>query len=86
MLLGDDRSVCGIGTENAPVDPVRVLGREEHGLIGSRYWLAHPTVPIERVKLAITIDMVGRLRDEQLYVLGTRSGYGLRRLFCRSDR
>ena len=32
------------------------------------------------MKLAITLDMVGRLRDEQLYVLGTRSGYGLRRL------
>ncbi|MEO7402428.1 MAG: PDZ domain-containing protein, partial [Burkholderiales bacterium] len=30
----------------------------------------------------ITIDMVGRLRDERLLVLGTRSGYGLRRLFC----
>ena len=53
---------------------------EERGLVGSRYWLAHPTLPIERVKLAITLDMVGRLRDGQLYVLGTRSGYGLRRL------
>lgn len=54
---------------------------EEQGLIGSRYWTAHPTLPLERVKLNITIDMVGRLRDERLYVLGTRSGYGLRRVF-----
>ena len=30
--------------------------------MGSRYWLKHPTVPAERVKLALTIDMVGRLR------------------------
>jgi hypothetical protein len=57
---------------------------EERGLVGSRYWLAHPTLPIERVKLDITMDMVGRLRNERLYLLGTRSGYGLRRLFSDS--
>lgn len=57
---------------------------EENGLVGSRYWIAHPTLPFERVKLDITIDMVGRLRDERLLVLGTRSGYGLRRLFSDS--
>jgi hypothetical protein len=53
---------------------------EENGLVGSRYWLAHPTLKLDRVKFAITIDMVGRLRKGQLYILGTRSGYGLRRL------
>jgi hypothetical protein len=54
---------------------------EERGLIGSRYWLSHPTLPIDHVKLNITLDMVGRLRDERLYLMGSRSGYGLRRLF-----
>src|SRR4051812_41523265 len=54
---------------------------EERGMVGSRYWLSHSTLPIERVKLDITLDMVGRLRDEQLYLLGSRSGYGMRRLF-----
>ncbi|MEX0612516.1 MAG: M20/M25/M40 family metallo-hydrolase [Pirellulales bacterium] len=53
---------------------------EERGLVGSRHWLANPTLSVDRVKLAITIDMVGRLRGGRLYVLGTRSGYGLRRL------
>jgi hypothetical protein len=53
---------------------------EERDLRGSRYWLRNPTVPVDRVKLAITLDMVGRLRGGQLYVLGSRSGYGLRRL------
>jgi hypothetical protein len=53
---------------------------EEKGLVGSRYWLKHPTVPTDQVKLAFTIDMVGRLRKSQLYLLGSRSGYGLRRL------
>jgi hypothetical protein len=54
---------------------------EERGLIGSRYWIAHPTLPINRVKLNVTLDMVGRLRDKRLYVMGSRSGYGMRRLF-----
>src|SRR3954469_13678061 len=54
---------------------------EERGLVGSRYWIAHPTLPINRVKLDITLDMVGRLRDERLYLMGSRSGYGMRRLF-----
>jgi hypothetical protein len=53
---------------------------EERDLRGSRYWLRNPTVPVDRIKLAITLDMVGRLRSGQLYVLGSRSGYGLRRL------
>jgi hypothetical protein len=54
---------------------------EENGLLGSQHWTSHPTLPLERVKLNITIDMVGRLRDQRLQLLGTRSGYGLRRLF-----
>jgi len=54
---------------------------EERGMVGSRHWIAHPTVPITHIRLAITLDMVGRLRDGQLYVLGTRTGTGLRRLF-----
>ncbi len=54
---------------------------EERGMVGSRYWLAHPTLDLDHVKLDITLDMVGRLRQERLYVLGTRSGYGMRELF-----
>jgi len=58
---------------------------EERGLVGSRYWLSHPTLPLDGVKLNITLDMVGRLRNQRLYVLGTRSGYGMRRLFSDSN-
>jgi hypothetical protein len=54
---------------------------EERGFVGSQYWLSHPTLPKERVRLDVTLDMVGRLRNERLYLFGTRSGYGMRRLF-----
>ncbi len=55
---------------------------EERGLVGSTHWLQSPTLPNASVKLAIMTDMVGRLRDGQLYVYGSRSGSGLRRLLC----
>ena len=53
---------------------------EEKGLFGSKYWVANPTVPIEHVMAALNLDMVGRLRDEHLTVMGSRSAYGWRRL------
>jgi hypothetical protein len=53
---------------------------EEKGMLGSKYWVAHPTVPLERVRLILNMDMIGRMRNDRLLVFGTRTGYGLRRL------
>jgi hypothetical protein len=53
---------------------------EENGLVGSRHWLAQPSLPEHRVKLAFTADMVGRMRDRRLYIFGSRTGFGMRRL------
>jgi hypothetical protein len=53
---------------------------EENGLLGSRYWLAHPTVPLSSVCLMVNVDMVGRMRDGRLEIMGTRLGYGMRQL------
>ncbi|MBW3600003.1 MAG: M20/M25/M40 family metallo-hydrolase [Planctomycetes bacterium] len=53
---------------------------EEQGLLGSKHWVANPTLPLSRVRAAINLDMIGRLRNGKLVVYGTRTGYGLRRL------
>ncbi len=53
---------------------------EEKGLLGSKHWVAHPTVPLDHVVAALNLDMVGRLREGHLIVLCSRSGYGWRRL------
>jgi len=53
---------------------------EEKGLLGSKYWLAAPTVPLRNVKAALNIDMIGRLRNDNLEVVGTRTGTGFRKL------
>ena len=53
---------------------------EERGLVGSTHWLQSPTLPDTNVQLALMVDMVGRMKGGRLYMFGTRSGYGLRRL------
>lgn len=37
------------------------FGGEEEGLLGSSYWVQHPTHPLESVKFMLNFDMVGRL-------------------------
>jgi len=34
---------------------------EEEGLLGSQYWVQHPTLPLDSVKFMLNFDMVGRL-------------------------
>lgn len=53
---------------------------EELGLLGSQHWCNQPTVPLADVPLVINLDMVGRMRDGRLQVIGSRTGVGARRL------
>lgn len=53
---------------------------EEQGLWGSKHWTAHPTVPLDRVVMKINADMIGHLREDQVFIFGTRTATGLRRL------
>jgi hypothetical protein len=52
---------------------------EENELNGSRHWMSQPTVPKTSIDLAFNLDMVGRLRNKRLEVVGSRSAPGLRR-------
>ncbi|MEX0769671.1 MAG: M28 family peptidase [Balneolaceae bacterium] len=44
---------------------------EEMGLIGSRYFVKHPVVPLDQIKAMINLDMIGRMEENELTVLGT---------------
>ncbi len=46
------------------------FGAEEQGLLGSKYFVEHPTVPLSQIKLMINLDMVGRLNTEQQVYMG----------------
>jgi hypothetical protein len=51
---------------------------EELGLLGSAHYVKQPPFPLERTVLMVNFDMVGRLRENRLYVGGVDSGTGLR--------
>jgi aminopeptidase YwaD len=51
---------------------------EENGLLGSSHWVKQPSLPGLKLKLAINADMVGRMRDDRVAVMGWRSAADLR--------
>jgi hypothetical protein len=53
---------------------------EEKNLLGSKHYVSAPTIPLSQIKFTINVDMVGRLTDERMEMLGTRTASGLRRL------
>jgi aminopeptidase YwaD len=53
---------------------------EEIGLLGSTHYVRHAPVPLERTVAMVNFDMVGRLRDDKLHVMGVDTGRGLRAL------
>ena len=58
---------------------------EEKGLLGSEHWAGQLTWPLNQVRAAINLDMVGRLRSDQMEIYGARTGFGLRRLVSISN-
>lgn len=53
---------------------------EELGLLGSRYFVDHPELPLKNAVAMINLDMIGRLRDGKLYIGGAGSGTTLKPL------
>ncbi|MBI4588240.1 MAG: M28 family peptidase, partial [Candidatus Rokubacteria bacterium] len=53
---------------------------EEMGILGSSHYVKSPVVPLEKTVLMVNFDMIGRLRDDKLYVFGVDSGTGLREI------
>jgi Tol biopolymer transport system component len=53
---------------------------EEIGMIGSSYFVEHPTVTLSNVAAYVNFDMVGRLRENKLSLQGVGSSKAWRRL------
>src|SRR6202049_662591 len=47
---------------------------EELGLLGSSYYANHPILPLANAVAMINMDMIGRIRDNKIYVGGVGSG------------
>jgi len=48
-------------------------GAEERGLIGSRWFVAHPTVPLSKVVAVLNADMIGRNTPDSAALLGVQA-------------
>jgi hypothetical protein len=59
---------------------------EEEGLIGSAYFVNHPSVPLDRIVAMLNLDMVGRLRDESLFVGGAGTAASLENIIETADK
>ncbi|MDZ7689607.1 MAG: M28 family peptidase [Balneolaceae bacterium] len=62
-------------SQNAPSKSIIFVAfsGEEIGLLGSQYFVEHAPVPLEQVQAMINLDMIGRMRDQQLMIFGTGS-------------
>jgi hypothetical protein len=47
---------------------------EELGLLGSGYYAGHPYLPIDKAVAMINMDMIGRMRDQKVYLGGLGTG------------
>jgi hypothetical protein len=47
---------------------------EELGLLGSSEWVKEPTRPVDKAVAMINMDMIGRIKDEKVFIGGTGTG------------
>jgi hypothetical protein len=47
-------------------------GAEERGLLGSRYFVAHPVVPLEQIAAVLNGDMIGRNHPDTAALMGSQ--------------
>ncbi len=67
--------LCGVRRLKLPADHrtivIAAFTAEEIGLGGSSWYAEHPILPLQRTVAMINLDMVGRVREQKLQVLGT---------------
>jgi len=59
---------------------------EEQGLLGSRHYVNHPSVPLDKTIAMINMDMIGRMQGKRLIVGGTGSSPGWRDLLTQLNK
>jgi hypothetical protein len=47
---------------------------EELGLLGSAAWVKNPTKPLDKAVAMINMDMIGRIKDDKVYIGGVGTG------------
>jgi Zn-dependent M28 family amino/carboxypeptidase len=47
---------------------------EELGLLGSAEWVTHPTRPLDKAVAMLNMDMIGRIKDDKVFIGGVGTG------------
>jgi peptidase M28-like protein/PDZ domain-containing protein/PA domain-containing protein len=47
---------------------------EELGLLGSAAWVKNPTLPLDKAAAMLNMDMIGRIKDNKVYIGGVGTG------------
>jgi hypothetical protein len=66
-----DRASVGQAAEQT-VGAVHLPRREERGLLGSRYYVANPIVPLTKIAAVLNGDMIGRNNPDTAALLGSQ--------------
>ena len=53
---------------------------EELGLLGSAHWVQAPTLPLDKAVAMLNMDMIGRIKDDKVYIGGVGTGSTLKPL------
>jgi len=70
MVLAAERMAARKGAPRAPTIAFVAFTAEEIGLVGSSHFADDPPRPFETLEAMINMDMVGRLREDKLSVMG----------------
>jgi Tol biopolymer transport system component len=73
MMIGEELSHSLAAAKDRRSILIALFSGEEVGLAGSAYFVQHPPVPVARIAAMINLDMIGRLREDQLVALGSDS-------------
>jgi Peptidase family M28/PDZ domain/PA domain len=58
---------------------------EELGLLGSAHWVQEPTLPLDKAVAMLNMDMIGRIKDDKVYIGGVGTGSTLKPLLEKAE-
>jgi hypothetical protein len=59
---------------------------EELGLLGSEAWVAAPTKPLDKAVAMLNMDMIGRIKDDKVYIGGVGTGSTFKAYLDQEDK
>jgi hypothetical protein len=59
---------------------------EELGLLGSAHWVENPTRPLDKAVAMLNMDMIGRIKDDKVFIGGVGTGSSFKGLLEEAEK